>query len=350
MARLLTTGAEEADVSSMWDRLNFRLNSNPFYPIWRGPTNETLILPRTGSGMYGLYSEDYMGNNWGLSTSHTELYYGFALRLPILNGINFLTMWTSDPNVFNYRGRVSVNSSGQVQAIRQDTVIASSSAGVVSVSTWHYYEVWYKPLNSNGRFVIYVDGTKVVDFTGDTTDNKEYINGWDFIGVEKPDTGRAPILLDDIVLNDQNGSVNNSYPGMVRLLPIHAVSAGTNAQWARAGVDMGSDAAQVRNGQFEFAMLQTASADQKVDFVTEVPDLPTGAVIKNIVVGARARVQNGSGVIAPMVIANGTESVSADQTLASAWRNYQYAWAVNPEDSAAWEEGDLANLKIGVSS
>jgi hypothetical protein len=86
------------------------------------------------------------------------------------------------------------------------------------------------------------------------------------------------------------------------------------------------------------------------DFVPELPDLPAGATIKNIVLSERARVQSGAGVVAPMIISNGTSSISADQNLVSAWRYYQYAWALNPDDAAAWDEADLALLKIGVSS
>jgi hypothetical protein len=97
-------------------------------------------------------------------------------------------------------------------------------------------------------------------------------------------------------------------------------------------------------------MLQTASADKKVTFDPEVPDLPDGATITNVVLSVTARVEAGAGVIAPMVISGATESISADQTLLSAWRNFQYAWAVNPADSSAWTEAALATLEIGVSS
>jgi hypothetical protein len=97
-------------------------------------------------------------------------------------------------------------------------------------------------------------------------------------------------------------------------------------------------------------MLQTADADDKVTFDPEVPDLPVGATITNVVLSCRARVEAGAGVIAPMVISNGTSNISADQTLLSAWRYFQYAWSLNPDDAAAWAEADLALLEIGVSS
>ena len=133
-------------------------------------------------------------------------------------------------------------------------------------------------------------------------------------------------------------------------MPIRPEAPGTNAAWTRGGVDLGTDEAQVRNGSFDFASLQTPDADDLVNFVPEIPDLPAGATITNIILSVRAKVEAGAGVVAPMVIANATPDISADQTLTSVWRYYQYAWDVNPDDSAAWDEADLALLEIGVSS
>ena len=127
-------------------------------------------------------------------------------------------------------------------------------------------------------------------------------------------------------------------------------ASGTYADWSRAGVDLGFDAAQARNGMFDFTALQTSNADDLVTFRPEIPDLPAGATITNVIVQAHAKVESGAGVLAPMVISNATPYISADQTLLSTRHYYTYIWATNPDDSAAWEEADLALLEIGVSS
>jgi hypothetical protein len=49
----------------------------------------------------------------------------------------------------------------------------------------------------------------------------------------------------------------------------------------------------------------------------------------------------------------GVKSVSTDNWAGAvqpgiAWTGVQAAWPVNPADSAAWEEADLASLQVGA--
>jgi hypothetical protein len=134
------------------------------------------------------------------------------------------------------------------------------------------------------------------------------------------------------------------------LLPIRPKAAGNYAQWSRGGVDLGSDAAQLRNGSFNFAMLQTSGSGNKATFDAETPDIPTNAIIKNITMNVKARMTSGSGYISPMLRSNGVDSIGAAQTLVSGWKFFQKTWDKNPEDESSWIEADIANLEIGASS
>ena len=348
MTRIFTAGAEEFDANSVWNKLDVIGGSGEIYDVQRfGKTSYLNTNPRTGRGLYQVQPATSLFHSFGVDQSKTELFFGFAANHPSFTAGHFFYAYTDDPDTWGNYVSIRPNSSGALDVTRTGTSIATSVAGVIVANQWQYYEVWIKPLNSLGRIIVKVDGVTVIDFTGDTTNEEEFINGFKFTGNA---VSALPSLYDDIVVNDADGAVNNTYPGMVRLLPIRPDAPGTNSDWTRAGVDMGTDEAQLRNGTFEFSMLQTASADALQDAIPEIPDLPAGATITNIVLTANAKVDAGAGVIAPMVIANGTSDISADQTLITNWRHYQYAWAVNPDDSAAWEEADLSLLKIGVSS
>ena len=355
MTRIFTTGAEEMNINGLWEQMALNISSG--YPGLLKPsgyytttdTPNVAFAPRTGRGMYLLTSNMFLRKDFGAATSNTELYFGLAMRVPYLGTHVFLMAFTSPPGVYgNYLG-LRLNASGAIEVLRSGALIADSAAGVVSIDTWHYYEVYFKPADSNGRAVVYVDGIQVIDFTGDTTAEKQYINAWQISGVETY-SARPPTAYDDIVVNDPNGTTNNTFPGMVRLLPLRPAADGTYNQWARAAVDLGSNAAQARNGPFDFTMLQTHNTQKKTTFVPELPDLPAGATIKNIIINAFARVESGTGTIAPMLISNSTESVAADQTLVPSWKCHSQVWDVNPDDSLPWEEADLAMLEIGVSS
>ena len=351
MARIFTTGAEESDPSALWDVIFSDPGtgqSGQFHAF--GKTDIINFLPRTRRGMYVLYPNQYLEKNFGIVTTYTELFWGFNIHpseLPSSNQAIFYS-YNDDPDVYASECHVTITPAGAIAAYRVSTLLASSANGVIAAGNDYYIEVWHKPLDAAGRFTIKVDGVLVVDFTGDTTQEETFISAYRWIGMGSSTS--QGMGLDDIVVNDASGSFNNSYPGMVRLLPIRSQSAGTYQQWARAGVNLGFDAAQARNGTFEFTMMQTADIDKKETFVPELPDLPAGASITNIIISLRARVQAGAGVIAPMVISGATEDISADQTLISNWQYYQYAWPEDPADSNPWVEADLANLQIGYSS
>lgn len=353
MTRDFSSGAEENDVLAVWDGADLSTNAGHVtHSILSRRGDDTVynFAPRTGHGMYALDAGMYLRRDYYSDTSKTELYWGLAVRFPSLATSPFFTAYTDDAGVYSNRLDLALTSDGRINALRSGTSIVTSSPGTIVANQWYYIELWFKPLNSNGRVVVKVDGSTVADYTGDTTNEEEFINAWEIKGIENVAGGKPITTFDDIVCNDTTGATNNSWPGMVRLLPIRPHTDGNYGQWSRAALDLGSQAAQVRNGAWGVTMLQTSDADKLSTFATEVPDLPAGATITNVIVTARARVESGAGVLAPMLRSNGTDSISADQTLLSTWRNHQYAWAVNPADSAAWDEADLATLEIGVSS
>jgi len=356
MVRILTDGAEGAEPRAAWDYIDNTLTASQGQAsvLLQGAVSDGLHgthTPRTGRGMYALDENQILRKDFGSVTTYTELYWGFAINVPSLSASPFFYSRNDDPGVYTNFVSLSLTADGRISIVRYNsTLLAQSAAGVIAANTWHYIEFYHKPRNSGGITTVKVDGVEVATYSGDTTQEEEFINAFDFSGVTVTSIAVRPTLFDDIVCNDASGASNNSWPGMVRLLPIRGRSEGEYAQWSRAGLDLGDDAAQMTGGGFGVHQLQTASADQLVTAAAEVPDLPVGAVITNIVVTARARVESGAGVIAPMVRSNGTNSISSDQTLTTNWKNFEYAWAVNPADNAAWEEADLATLEIGVSS
>jgi len=347
MARRFTCGCEEADVVSMWDVVDTYASEQQTGLPTFGWNDLVYWSPRTGRGMYVMNNQMMVRNL--TPDNPTELYFGFAFRQKkLMNNDYSFYIYTDSPGVYSNFLGMWIDEFGTVQIRRTGTEIARSRVQVVRPDQWHYFEVYAKPRNTNGQVIVKVDGAIVIDFTGDTTNDLEVINGYQFQGLHHTD----PYLssYDDIVVNDTSGSVNNSWPGIVRLLPIRPKAAGNYAQWSRGGVDLGSDAAQLRNGSFNFAMLQTSGSGNKATFDAETPDIPTNAIIKNITMNVKARMTSGSGYISPMLRSNGVDSIGAAQTLVSGWKFFQKTWDKNPEDESSWIEADIANLEIGASS
>lgn len=351
MARIFTTGAEELDAAAVWDNIYSGWNGTEHVQA-HGATEVLNFSPRTGLGIWYLGNGQSLRKDFPNASSHTSIYVGFAIRVAkAISGVNAYLMYLHNNNdaVYTYSSSLYLDSSGCIKVYRGGTLLQTSVAGVIQKDVWHYIEWFHMPRNTSGSNIVRVDGIERIAYSGDTTDDKEYVNSMQIQGWYSDDNAAAA-CYDDIVVNDQNGTVNNSWPGQVRLMPIHPIAAGSRSGWSRAGVNLGSDLAQVRSGSFDFAMLQTAGTDQLQSFDAEVPDLPDGASIKNVIVSARARVQSGSGVIAPLLKSSANEVISADQNLDVNWKYKQYAWAKNPVDDQDWAEDDLANIEIGISS
>jgi len=348
MARRFTCGCEEPDISAMWDYVDTFGAENQTGLPHLGWNDMVSWSPRTGRGMYVMNNQMMVRNI--LSDNPTEMYFGFAMYTKSIGGntSGFIYATTDSVGVYSEHLSLWLTDDGCIQLKRSGTEIARSLVNTIQPGIWYHIQWWAKPRNSAGRCVVKVNNATVIDFTGDTTNDLEVVSAYNFQGIYHLN----PYLtaFDDIVVNDTSGSVNNSWPGIVRLLPIRPKAAGNYAQWGRGGVDLGSDAAQVRNGSFDYTMLQTSGSGNKVTFDVETPDIISGATIKNIIVNAKARITSGSGFIAPMVRANGVDSLGSSRSLGTNWKFYQTVWDINPEDSSPWAEADIANLEIGVSS
>lgn len=348
MTRIFTTGAEEASPGELWDGVADEIGAtNSDYQNIFGYTKTSTIKPRTGRGMLALTSSTYLTRNF--SENETEIFIGIGVNFPLLTTIDFLWAYTQDPTYYSQFLQLKLMSDGKIQLLRSNSILATSTNPVFTNGTWYYVEAWFKPRNSSGSAVVKVDGTEVISYTGDTTNDKEYMSSFRLAGVIANQSYGAT-YYDDIVVNNAEGSYNNSYPGIVYLLPIREESDGTYGEWDRGGIDFGSDSANARNGTFDLTMLQTTSGSKKVTFVPEIPVLGTSASITNIVLSARGRVEGGSGSIAPILISGSTIASGGSQTLLSTWGYYQEAWAYNPDTSGSWVESDLSSLEIGVSS
>jgi hypothetical protein len=345
MARIFTTGAEEFDPDAVWTSVTQGANKN--YPLIsvadlsQRLTSGLLVPPRTGQACWTLnYNNNQDWLTFTFPATKTEIFLGFAWYGDVLpsTGTKRLLQF-SGPNT-----TLDIKNGGILSAFGQD------SGTAMSADTWHYIEIHYIPLNSGGTFTLKLDGVTVIDFSGDTTSSQEYISGINFFsGTENNYTG----AFDDIVINDTSGSVNNSWPGIVRLLPMRPRAAGSDADWSRAGLDLGANFLQAaRVGKFgTLPLLQASATTLRDSYLVDIPDLPAGATIKNVIAVARATVGSGSGNIKLGVMGNlGTEDQGAAQALTAAYKVYNHVVALNPEDSAAWEEADINDIQVSIES
>lgn len=348
MARIFTASGEELEVSAnIWDEVYGGGNFNPIMGLdsLDGNAADLTCVPKSGLGCYKLLQDDAYLRKW-FDTSYAALYFGFWIYRPTsLGTVNpyFMRGYVESTPVTGNSIGLKMNTGGTISALRDTTVLQTGST-VIGAKAWTHLQVLLQPKNSGGAIVVYVDGSLDINYSGDTTSDQEAIHGIEFLGLG--DSGVTG--FDDIVVNDASGSDNNTYPGMVRLLPMRPTAAGNSAQWSRGGVDLGANYRQAAHFA-GISMLQTASASQKDTYTMESPDLPAGATITNMIVQVVASVGAGSGSIKPTIRAGTTESQATAIALTSSRQVHQHCLAENPDTSSAWAEGDLP-IEMGFES
>ncbi len=333
MARLLTTGFETGDLSDV--------------------TAQTGASASTAQARTGTYSLFITGTSTTATlrgwSALTTIYFGFAFYRGydniccLMKGIN-----ATGTDIFsitrNAGGAIAIHSGGQ-------STLLGTTTNTASISAWHYIECYYYVADSSGRAVVILDGDQggKVDFTGDTKLSSSTADITALKIAMQGSGSNIQAYFDDIVVNDDTGGANNSYPGVIKLEPIRPNAAGDNTGLSRGGTDSGSNYGQVDEVP---ASITDYVYDTVVDeydlYNTTTITLPTGATVKNVVVVAVAQMDSGSGNLAVMTKNGTTTTTGSTQALGASLKTYEQAWNVNPDDSAAWEQADIDALQIGV--
>jgi len=156
------------------------------------------------------------------------------------DGNCFFTLLTDGGTVAHLAA--NFNTSGQITLRRgsgASTIIATSAnAFPTGVSAWHSFEVKALIHDTLGECVIKVDGVEWLNFAGDTRGAGASTRP-DRIRLGMGNPGNQ--FVDDFLLCDTTGAVNNSWPGEVSIVALRP-----NGNGANSGL-LGSDANSVDN-------------------------------------------------------------------------------------------------------
>ena len=328
MTRLITRGFESGVIADEFDSSN-------------GVTMESSVV-RTGARSFRMGAQNNFGL-WNFDVPTDNLYVGSGYRLNNIaqdNNQSFFEARSPDSEI-----SLRQFTDGSIHVMRGGTDIDESSSGVLIANTWQFVEMWVFMANASGRVQVKVDGDLVIDFTGDTLENSDAdMNDFRLNG-----HFARTVYFDDLVINDDAGGVNNTFPGIISLVPLFPTAAGFATELQRGGSDSGANWDQCDEVPADAVsyVFDTVVDDRDLFNIADLT-LPAGATIKNVIVQARCEIDSGSGNIAVMVRSGSTEDQSADQVLAPGWKLFQHLMDVNPDDSLAWEDADVDALQIGI--
>jgi hypothetical protein len=290
------------------------------------------------------------------ATYGPKLYMGFRVKATsntVYAGDRYLAFLYSNGDGSPFAGIV-VGSDRKLKAASGNTVIGSASTNAVDFTTAHYIEMYFYYHASAGRAVIKVDGTAVVDFTGDT----------DGAGVSTADRLRLGYLgtsatdytyFSDIYICDDTGSYNNTYLGEIHsqlLLP--NADGGVN-DWTASTGDRYACVDEASLSSTDYISSATSGYRQTFTY----PDLTSDSISTVLAVQLLPNSKKQTGTTDPrkmktVVRASSTnyDGSTAYYTAANATLALQYydhmILESDPAATAAWTESSINASEFGL--
>jgi hypothetical protein len=188
---------------------------------------QRLVLPFDPEGG-GTAATGFFGFGLFVPSSHAAAY-GWVGLFDAVNDVPHVTM------------RIGAN--GVLQAYRGypsgGTLLGTSAAGALTWDNWAQIELGTTIHNSAGTFQIRVNSKPVVSVIASDTQNSA-VAAFDSIGFGCQTQGGVnpttfDYYLDDLVLNDDQGAKDNTYPGTLRVKTQFGVSAGDLSAFTPTG-------------------------------------------------------------------------------------------------------------------
>ena len=330
MARLLTRGFESGNLIAETDSIA----SSPFVNTG---------FARTGLYKFGTNSTSDQGV-WNFPGADTIFMgVGFYIDdMPSNNNQDFLILASSNSTISL---RAYVN--GTINLLRSGAHLANSSPVLFTLDTYHYLELWVF-MDNSGRAVLKMDGVTIIDFTGDTLASSDpNMSKLTLKGQQSLD-----IYYDDLVVNNDAGDFNNTWPGIVSLEPLFPTATGTVTQLSRGGADSGNNWDQVNEQPANSSEYVYSTATGTYDLYGLADfALPEGAIINNVILQGRSQIDSGEG---KMRLVLESDSVEAESTgsfvLTTAWNGYSSVFEQDPSITGTWTDAAVDALQAGFKS
>jgi len=347
MARLLTVGAETGDVE------------------WNGGYNPAGValsfdntVARTGS-----YSVEL---TWSANTTNsgyfrhvfdankTELYGRFALYLGddiSLQSCRLLRFY--DNNYDLQMGLFYNPGTASLDLYSDSTTKVASGLVVIPSQTWVVCEFRYV-VGASGPFILKINGTTSISYTNDTdtqgTNNLRSIMFRNDYGSSVVEI--APLWLDDIAINDTNGSYETSYPGLGGVFWLEPTADGAQTDWTPS------------SGTINYEMVDDVPPDDATSYnqalstgsidLFEVDDCPLYIDEINFVQVAyrAALVTSGYNEVTDLVRVGTVNYSGTESTIVPITPSFTYYLGtlhyLNPSTGSAWGTAEVNGIETGV--
>ena len=246
-----------------------------------------------------------------------------------------------------------------------------SDSAQLDLNTWYYIEVHANDYAGGGG-ELRINGSTVASGTCGNNGLLRFRIGF----MSNLTANDVAYVIDDVVLNDNQGTDNNTWPGDSHIIMVQPNADGTYNQGVNGGADSGTTYGQLDenppNGDTDYYILD--SNNDRVSCLMQTASsqgVPSGSTINAVHMWARLRAASGgsqcsfkhelrySGSVSSNFFAIAYNeagapppyATSGDPTLTGSYYHRQgWATGINPNTSSAWTlaELDSTNFEVGI--
>lgn len=236
-------------------------------------------------------------NQFASAAGNGPYFFRIYLRIATLPIIETSIVQLNDSNNFATPiVRISLDSGGLLALFDEDGQIGSDSSAL-STNTWYRIEIEFDRTGAAGAHIVKarIDGTEFAAAT-----NRNLSAGIQSFNVGADLTDEVDItcdlFFDDLAVNDNTGSFQNSYPGEGEIIHLRPNAAGDNAAWTRGGADSGANWSQTSevtpNDATDYVQSNTSGQIDDYNLDATPAALESTDTINVVQVGCRAAVSD----------------------------------------------------------
>jgi hypothetical protein len=277
-----------------------------------------------------------------------EIIFGLAFR-PVASAGSNVTTWA----LWADSGHSSVYANWNPSTKKIDfyrtwgvssTLVGSSP--VLGLNKWHFLELRGRSHNSLGRCVGWVNGKKIVDYTGDTYFSSTVLNNFRYTG--NVWTG---VDWDDLYILRYNDGTDPQ--DVLRSCRVDQVVINAAGNYTQLTPSAGNNYECVDDDPFDTADYVEGNADGEKDSYN-MPDVPTVLNDSEIhavqVTPLAQRTEDFNNLdITPFLRKGGADYEASDLDIDSTtWKKYRGIWRQDPSDSTDWTKAKINACEVGA--
>jgi hypothetical protein len=337
-----TIGAIDVD----WDVLSFKYLTN-------SAPNMGIVDGRFGSKALKMSSSSLYLQTPTLTANDT-LICGLAFKVVAFSsGIRVMDFRAigNYGNTVAFRSlTISALNSGEISITRESTVLATSSGANLQDDTWYYLEVKVKAATSGGTVNINLDGTPLLNYTGNT--DAAGLGSYSSILLRTATNDETH--FDDWYICDGTGSVNNDILGDCRVEALTPTSDASGNWTANTGSDLYAMVDAVKlNDDFIY---ETVSGNQAVFETNNISANAATGTIAGLMVTCDSQQYSANGLgrfkkYPKLITQNGSGGSIQDTGVLMPGQNYPLSYTQIMEsdpDGTAWIPSTANTFRVGV--